>query len=86
MGNHYHLIVETHLELLSKGFHQLNGVHAQRFNKRHERVGHLFQDRFFARVLRDDEHLSDACFYVWNNPVRAGLCDEAHNWPWGGRF
>ena len=86
MGNHYHLIVETRLERLSKGFHQLNGVHAQRFNKRHKRVGHLFQDRFFARPLRDDEHLSDACSYVWNNPVRAGLCAEAHEWPWGGRF
>jgi REP element-mobilizing transposase RayT len=66
--------------------HGINGLHAQRFNERYERVGHLFQDRFSARPLRDDEHLSDACFYVWNNPVRADLCAEAHEWPWGGRF
>lgn len=86
MGNHYHLIVETSLDRLSAGFHRVNGIYAQRFNKRHDRVGHLFQDRFHARVLRDDEHLGHACEYVWNNPVRVGLCDEAHEWPWGGRF
>ena len=86
MGNHYHLIVETQLMRLSEGFHHLNGVHAQRFNRRHGRVGHLFQDRFHARVLRDDEHLAEACANIWNNPVRAGLCAEAHEWDWSGRI
>ena len=86
MRNHFHLIVETQLVRLSRGCHQLNGVHAQRFNRRHKRVGHLFQDRFHARVIRDDEHLSDACAYVWNNPVRAGLCAEAHEWAWSGEI
>jgi REP-associated tyrosine transposase len=86
MENHYHLIVETTLKRLSGGFHHLNGVHAQRFNRRHKRVGHLFQGRFHARVLRDDEHLSEACTYVWNNPVRAGLCSEAHEWGWSGEL
>ena len=86
MGNHYHLIVETQLERLSRGLHALNGAHAQRFNRRHVRVGHLFQDRFHARVIRDDEHLADACDYVWNNPVRAGLCSEAHEWDWSGEI
>ncbi len=86
MGNHYHAIVETHLERLSSGLHRVNGTHAQRFNERYERVGHLFQDRFHARVLREEEHLTNACLYVWDNPVRIGLCAEAHEWPWSGRF
>ncbi len=86
MGNHYHLIIETQLERLSRGCHELNGAHAQRFNRRHRRVGHLFQDRFHARVIRDDEHLSNACAYVWDNPVRAGLCAEPHEWNWSGRL
>ena len=84
MGNHYHAVVEAYLESLSAAFHRINGTHAQRFNKRHERTGHLFQDRFHAKLIRDDEHLGAACEYVWNNPVRIGLCDEAHDWPWGG--
>jgi REP element-mobilizing transposase RayT len=86
MGNHYHLVVETNLGLLSTGQHRLNGVYARRFNLRHGRVGHLFQDRFHARVIEDDEHFGNACEYVWNNPVRSGMCIEPHEWPWSGRI
>jgi REP element-mobilizing transposase RayT len=86
MGNHYHLLVEGKLTMLSTGEHRLNGIYAQRFNRRHDRVGHLFQERFHTQVIRDDEHFGNACEYVWNNPVRAGLCAEAHEWPWSGRI
>ncbi len=86
MDNHYHLVVETSLDRLSAGFHRLNGTHAQRFNERHGRAGHLFQGRFDARVLRDDEHLAAAVAYTRANPVRAGLCDAAAQWPWAGRL
>jgi REP element-mobilizing transposase RayT len=85
MTNHFHAVVESSLAQVSRALHALNGVHAQRFNRRYGRTGHLFQGRFHATVLRDDEHLADACSYTWNNPVRAGLCDEAHQWPWNGR-
>jgi hypothetical protein len=33
-------------------------------------------------VLRDDRHLKAAVEYVLQNPVRAGLCDEARDWAW----
>jgi putative transposase len=85
MDNHFHAVVETTLDRLSRSLQRLNGTHAQRFNRRHGRIGHLFQSRFHARVIRDDEHLADACAYTWNNPVRAGLCDTARQWPWNGR-
>jgi hypothetical protein len=48
MGNHYHLIVETPTPTLSRGMRHLNGVYTQAFNRRHQRVGHLFQGRFKA--------------------------------------
>jgi len=35
-------------------------------------------------VIRDEDHLRNACEYVRQNPVRAGLCEEASNWPWAG--
>jgi len=50
MTNHFHLVVEATLDDLSLGMHRLNGVYAQRFNERHDRVGHLFQERFHAEV------------------------------------
>jgi REP element-mobilizing transposase RayT len=86
MPNHFHAIVNGSMERLSKAIHYANGAYALPFNRRHERTGHLFGDRFYARILRDDEHLSNACAYVWNNPVRAGLCLEAHEWPWSGEM
>jgi putative transposase len=85
MGTHYHLVVESIRELLSAGLHRLNGVYAQLFNKRHERSGHLFGDRFHAWLLDDEEHFRETCRYVLQNPVRAGLCHDARDWPWSGR-
>jgi REP element-mobilizing transposase RayT len=82
MPNHYHLIVDTDREHLSAGMHRLNFLYAQRFNRRHDRVGHLFQSRFGAYVIESDEHLLAALHYVAENPVRAGLCPEAADWPW----
>jgi REP element-mobilizing transposase RayT len=84
MPNHFHAILEGPMEGVSKAMHWVNGIYAHEFNERHERTGHLFQSRFRARVIRDDEHLGNACAYVWNNPVRAGLCREAHEWAWSG--
>jgi len=46
MDNHYHLMVETVDGNLSQGMRQLNGVYTQAHNRRHNRVGHVFQGRF----------------------------------------
>lgn len=82
MPNHYHLILETEREHLSAGMHRLNFLYAQRFNRRHDRTGHLFQNRFKTSVIESDAHLVAAIVYVKDNPVRAHLCEQAGDWPW----
>jgi REP element-mobilizing transposase RayT len=82
MDNHYHLVVDTPRERLSLGMQELNGTYAQAFNRKYRRWGHLFGDRFASRVVRDEQHLINVCAYVVQNPVRAGLCDRAVEWPW----
>lgn len=82
MNNHYHLLVETPRPTLSVGMRQLNGVYTQTFNRQHHRVGHLFQGRFKAILVEKDAHLLELCRYVVLNPVRAGLVQRAHQWPW----
>ena len=84
MTNHYHLIVGTALWRLSDGMQRLNGIYAQAFNRRHNRSGHLFGERYGSWVVRDEQHLLAACHYVLHNPVRAGLCERADEWPWTG--
>jgi hypothetical protein len=59
-------------------------LHAQRFNRRHARAGHVFQDRFGGRVIETDEQVAAACPHVLANPVRAGPCERAHDWRWSG--
>ena len=82
LPNHYHLIIETSRPRLSRGMHRLNFLYAQWFNATHDRVGHVFQNRFGARLIDGDDHFETACEYVDGNPVRAGLCDTPEEWPW----
>lgn len=84
MPNHHHIVVAARLEHLSHGMHALNGRHATRFNRRHGRTGHLFQERFDARLIDGDAYLEDACRYVLDNPVRGGLVRHALDWAWSG--
>jgi putative transposase len=50
---------------------QLNGVYTQRFNRRHGRVGHVFQGRYKAILVERDGYLKESARYVVLNPVRA---------------
>ena len=84
MTTHYHLVLRTTLPHLARGMHWLNGVYAQRFNRRHERFGHLFAGRYASRTIESDDYLERAREYVLLNPVRAGLCSCATEWPWNG--
>ena len=82
MDNHFHLLIETLEGTLSLGMRQLNGVYTQKFNKRHGRVGHLFQGRYKAILIQKDSHLLEVCRYVVLNPVRARLVEEPGGWRW----
>ena len=82
MGNHYHLLIETVDPTLSRGMRHLNGVYTQTFNRRHQRVGHVFQGRFKAILVERDAYLLQLSRYVVMNPVRAKMVRAAKDWPW----
>lgn len=82
MNNHYHLVIETPDGNLSMGMRQLNGVYTQAFNKRHHRVGHVFQGRFKAILVQRDSHFLEVCRYVVLNPIRAKLIEHPRQWKW----
>jgi putative transposase len=82
MGNHFHLLVETPSPDLDRGMQRLESLYARDFNHRYEREGHLFQRRYGASVLADDDLIRHIARYVVQNPVRAGLCRAPGDWPW----
>lgn len=82
MSNHYHLLVETPDGNLAQGMRQFNGVYTQRFNRRHGRVGHVFQGRYKAIIVQKDSYLLELARYIVLNPVRAGMVRNAKDWRW----
>lgn len=82
MSNHYHLVVTTVRGGLARTMRQLNGVYAQRWNARHEHVGHLFQGRYVAQLVQDGPYFLTVCRYVALNPVRARIVASPERWPW----
>ena len=82
MDNHYHLLVETVDGNLSKGMRQLNGVYTQFHNRRHNRVGHVFQGRFKGSLVYADSYLFELSRYVVLNLMRAGMVKQLRHWKW----
>ena len=82
MNNHYHLVVETLEGNLSSGMRRLNSTYTQRFNKKHQRVGHLFQGRYKGILIDKENYFLEVIRYVVLNPVRAGLVSHPKDFEW----
>jgi putative transposase len=82
MPNHVHLIiVPTDADGLRSTFADAHRRYTAMINARHQWTGHLWQGRF-GSVAMDEAHLMAAARYVALNPVRAGLVENARDWPW----
>jgi REP element-mobilizing transposase RayT len=82
MPNHYHLIIQTVRPEISLAFKRLNGIYSQFFNRRHERVGHVFQGRFKSLLIDCNSYFLAAHRYIHQNPVRKGLTRNAGDYEW----
>ena len=70
MNNHFHLIVEAPKANLSEFMRHFNISYTAVFNRRHNRVSHLYQGRFKATLIDADNYLHELSRYVHLNPVR----------------
>ena len=82
MDNHVHLVVQGELGALSLALRKINIRYAMYYNFVHERVGHVFQNRYRSEIVENDRYLAHLVRYVHNNPVKAGLVDEAGQYRW----
>lgn len=82
MPNHVHLTLCPSEPNLSNAMRNLNSRYAQWWNKKHERVGHVFQGRFKDQIVQREGYLLELCRYVALNPVRAELVKDPRDWPW----
>lgn len=82
MNNHYHLLIETPEGNLARGMRQLNGVYTQRFNRRHDCGGNLFQGRYKAILVEPASYLLELCRYVVLNPLRLRAVKNIDRYRW----
>lgn len=83
MPNHFHLAVWPHQDGdLSRWMQWLLTAHVRRYHRWHDSRGHVWQGRFKAFPIEQDDHLLTVLRYIELNPVRAGLVTRAEEWRW----
>lgn len=82
MKNHSHLLLKTSkIENLSKFMRKTNTKYAIYYNKKYERVGYVFRDRFKSEPIYTEQNLHNCVAYIYNNPVKAGICNKPEEYP-----
>lgn len=85
MGNHFHLVIKPQEEAsLSKIMQWILGVFAMLYNRKNGLTGHLWQGRFFSRIINSIKDLCETNEYIDDNPVQVGLVRHQAEWSFGG--
>jgi len=80
MNNHYHLLIETKTDNLSKFMRSLNAKYASYFNRKYKRIGHLWQGRFKSWFVTDEAYLYTLIKYIEFNPLKAKIVKDLNEY------
>lgn len=81
MDNHVHIMIKDNEKHINKIMQSMNVSYAIYFNKRHERVGHLFSNRYNSRVVENQNYLLNLQKYIHQNPEKAGI-EKTNKYKW----
>ena len=82
MPNHIHLLIEPAEESLEVIFKRIGSRYATWYNRKHQRAGHLFQDRFRSENVETDQYYMTVLRYILQNPMKAGLESRMGQYRW----
>jgi REP element-mobilizing transposase RayT len=83
MPNHYHLLIKQNKEIpVSKLISRICTSYSKYFNKKYERVGHVFQDQFKQVNVDNNDYLLWLSAYIHQNPSVAGLIKNPADYKW----
>ena len=82
MSNHVHLLIEPAGEALDIVFKRIGSRYAGWFNRKYQRVGHLFQDRFRSENVETDQYFMVVLRYILQNPAKAGMEKQPGTYRW----
>jgi putative transposase len=84
MPNHFHLLLRPYADGdLGRRMQWLMTSHVRRYHRHYGSSGHIWQGRFKAFPIQEDEHFLAVLRYVERNALRAKLVKRAEDWPWG---
>ena len=81
MNNHIHMIIRVKNNFLSKAIQSLAVRYSAYFNKKFNRTGHLFQNRFFSKKVENLNYFLTVCKYIHRNPEKANIA-KTENYKW----
>lgn len=81
MPNHVHMQIYDEEENLPIIMNSLQTRYASYFNKKYERVGHLFQGNYINKIIEEDEYFKNNIRYIHQNPEKAGI-DKKESYIW----
>ena len=82
MPNHLHFLIEPAGEPLDLVFRRIGIRYAVWYNRKHQRAGHLFQDRFRSENVENDLYYMTVLRYILQNPMKAGLEPHLGTYRW----
>ncbi|MGI6427701.1 MAG: transposase [Natronincolaceae bacterium] len=82
MKNHLHLLLKEGKEPLETIMRKICSSYVLWYNKKYDRVGYLFQDRFRSEPVEDDKYFLTVIRYIFQNPLKAGIESKIQNYRW----
>ncbi|UFT99247.1 transposase [Radiobacillus kanasensis] len=82
MTNHFHILLRSHDQPISKVMSLINKRYASYFNTRYNLTGHVFEERFYDSIIPDPIALLNVSSYIHLNPVSAGLATNPADYKW----
>lgn len=82
MGNHVHLLLRLSEEPLEQIMRRICGSYVHWYNRKYERIGNLFQDRFKSEPVENDPYFLTVLRYIHQNPLKANLVKKYRDYKW----
>ena len=83
MNNHTHILIKSeNIDEMSKFMKRVNVKFSRYYNKKHNRVGYVFRDRFKSQGIYSEKHMYNCIRYIYENPVKAGICKSPDEYPY----
>ncbi len=82
MDNHIHILLQEHSEPVGVAIKRISSSYVLWFNKKYERCGHLFQERFKSEVVGTDAYFLTVLRYIHQNPIKARMTGDIADYKW----